>query len=120
MAVDRGVFFHQRIDIRDGDQDPDGAVLRGLRDRELIEIARVVVVDRRPLEAAKVAELGAGSRRSRCDAVGLGDDGSGKVREQPALLHRVVRDPSQRISVEVVSCRHRARRSWDRRVCAEV
>ena len=49
-------FVDQRVDVGDRDEDRLAAPSpRGLRDRELIEIARVVVVDRRPRELAQVA-----------------------------------------------------------------
>ena len=77
VLVDGGVALHERVDVGDGDEDLHAAPLGAgwLRDRELIQVARVVVVDRTPGEvaeiAAAVAARGAGqlsdlrARRSR-------------------------------------------------------
>ena len=55
MAVDRRAGGDQRIDVGDGDEDRRRAIRPRLRGRELVEVARIVVVDRRPEEAAQVA-----------------------------------------------------------------
>ena len=48
MAVDRGPFPHQRVHVCDRHEDSDPAAREGLGDRELVEVAGVVVVDGRP------------------------------------------------------------------------
>jgi hypothetical protein len=46
MIVDRGAALHECVDVRDCDPDADRSVRQRLGDHELIEIARVVIVDR--------------------------------------------------------------------------
>jgi hypothetical protein len=93
MTVERRIPVNQGVDIRDRHQDPDGVALR-LRHRELVEISRVVVVDRRPWEVAKIP--GARVRRRRPgDGVGLRHGLRGKVGQQAAFLHHATRDAPQ-------------------------
>jgi hypothetical protein len=56
MTVDGGAGLHERIDVRDCHEDLHRAVRGRLGHRELIEIARVVVVDRRPQALAQIAD----------------------------------------------------------------
>ncbi len=55
VEVDGRAQLHQGVDVGDGDPDADGAIRLGLGDLDLIEVAAVVVVDRRPEELAQVA-----------------------------------------------------------------
>ena len=81
VAVDRGVLSYQRVDVGDGDKDFHRTARHGFGDRKLIEIARIVVVDRRPEQAAQIANRGAGRRGGLRDLAGLGDDSGRKVRQ---------------------------------------
>ena len=47
-SIDGRVLLHQRVDVGDGDEDAHAAVAGVLGPGELVEIARVVVVDRAP------------------------------------------------------------------------
>ena len=98
VAVDGRVARDERVDVRDGDEDPHRAARERLRDRELIEVTRVVVVDRRPQEAAEVANRAAGARRRRGDGGRLGEDGGREVREESALEHRASRDGTEEVA----------------------
>ncbi len=90
MAVDVRALGHQRIDVGDSDEDRFGTVGGRSRDRKLIEIARVVIVDRGPQQGAQVAHgdvRGSGRVRER---FGFGHDGRREVGQEPALAHRIV------------------------------
>ena len=111
VVVDRGVFPDQRIDVRDRDEDFHRAARRGFGDRELIQILGIVVVDRRPKQAAQIANLRAGRLGGLRYPVCLGDDGQRKVRQQSALEHRVVRDGLESTpAVSVSGCHYREKR----------
>ena len=92
VAVERRTAADQRVDVRDRDEDlhlPGG---QRLGDGELVEVARVVVVDRAPEPVAEVADRGIardGGRRQRAD---LGQDRRREVGLEPALAHRPPRD----------------------------
>ena len=70
VLVDRRALRHERIDVGDGDDEPDIAVGQPLRDLDLVEIARLVVVDRRPGLVAQVLRRRVDGR-GRCQAVEL-------------------------------------------------
>ncbi len=55
VVVDGGTLADDRIHVGDRDQDLDGAAGQALGDGELIEVPRVVVVDRAPEKIAQVA-----------------------------------------------------------------
>ena len=74
MAVDCAIFFYQRVDVGDGDEDFHRTT-HGFGNRELIEIAGIVVIDRRPEQAAQIENRGTGRRGGLRDLVGFGDDG---------------------------------------------
>jgi hypothetical protein len=75
VSVDRGTFFYQRVDVGDGNEDFNRTARHGFSNRELIEIAGIVVIDRRPEQTAQIAHSGAGRRGGLRHLVGLGDDG---------------------------------------------
>jgi hypothetical protein len=72
VPVDRGIISHQHADIGDGDEDFNRAIGHRLGNRELIQIARRVVVNLRPEQPAQIANRGAGRHSSLRDVVGLG------------------------------------------------
>ena len=74
MAVDRGTFFYQCVDVGDGNQDFHRTARLGYGDRKLIEITGIVVIDRRPEQAAHIANRSAGRRGGLRKLVGLGND----------------------------------------------
>ncbi len=92
VTVDRGALLDDRVDVGHRDEDPHRAAVGWRRDRELIEIARIVVVDRRPQQAAKVAERSAGGGRRSRDCVALRHSRDGEIRQQAPLMHRLSRD----------------------------
>ena len=55
VVVDGGVLPDERVDVGDGDEDPHRAAGQRLGDRELVEVARIVVVDRCPRQTAQIA-----------------------------------------------------------------
>jgi hypothetical protein len=48
VTIERGAERYGRVDVRDCYLDLDIAALKRLRDRELVEVPRVVIVDRGP------------------------------------------------------------------------
>jgi hypothetical protein len=48
VAVERRILLYERVDIGVGDRDLHRATRQGFSNRQLIEIARVAIVDRRP------------------------------------------------------------------------
>ena len=94
-----------------GDRDPDrGAAAGGaVRHRELVQIARVVVVDRAPGERAQVA-LGAVGARAVGQGAGLGQRGGREVGLEPVLDHRLPRDAQEQRALGLPGrCHYRAR-----------
>jgi hypothetical protein len=55
VCVKRRAVFHGGVHVGDGDQNLDGVSGEGLGDRELIQIARVIVVDGGPQQAGQIA-----------------------------------------------------------------
>ncbi len=92
VTVDRGTFPDDRVDVGDRDEDFHRAARGRHRDRELIEIARIVVVDRCPEQATKVAERRAGGGRCSGDGVALRHGRAGEIRQQAPLQHRLSRE----------------------------
>jgi hypothetical protein len=82
----------ERIDIRDGYQDSRRAVIGTFTDRQLIEIARIVVVDRAPRKVAPIGHVIAGWS---VKTLGLLDRSRREVRLQAALEHRLARQGCQ-------------------------
>ena len=120
VAVDGGVLLHQRIDVGDGDEDPaPSPAAAGCATVELIEVARIVVVDRNPMQVAQVSNIDAGCRGRSADPVALRDHSRREVRQEPAFPHRLVRDALEVALVETVSRRHR-RRGFRLPLCAAV
>src|SRR6185436_5018513 len=84
-----------------GDRDPHAgrAPRRRLRDRELVEVLRVVVVDRDPQQGPQVADaLVLGGRRPR-DLLQLGLGLAREVGLETALDHGTAGDRAQIVSV---------------------
>jgi hypothetical protein len=57
VIVDGRPAMHQRIDIRNRDEHPDRASGSRLGNRQLIEIARVVVIYRAPQKVAQISDF---------------------------------------------------------------
>ena len=93
MIVDRRAALHERVHVRNGDEDANFAVAGVLRDRELIEIARVVVVDRAPQQLAHVARIILGRLVDRGE---LFLDGGPEVRRETLVAHRLVGNRSEK------------------------
>src|ERR1019366_6000751 len=67
VTIDRGTFLDDRVDVGHRDEKLNRTALGWHRDRELVEIARIVVVDRCPEQATKVAERRASGGRCSGD-----------------------------------------------------
>src|SRR3990172_3370328 len=85
MAVGRGAFLHGGVDVGD---------------RDLVEIAGIVVVDRSPEQAAKIANGRASLGGGPGDGVRLREDRRGEVRPQAALDHRPACDAPELVSAD--------------------
>ena len=103
MPIDRRITRDQRIDIGNGDEDRRLGTA-DLGDRELIQIARVVVVDGAPQKMAQVAPALSGCRVRPVSCrlplfrqlLDLGRGCRRKRRLEPAFQHRLTRDRSER------------------------
>ena len=95
VRVDGGRRLHEPVDVGHRHQHLDGAAGRRLGDRELVQVTRVVVVDRGPQERAEVALGGVADAPGRRHAGDLGHHGRGEVRQEPALGHGPARDGSE-------------------------
>jgi hypothetical protein len=84
VRVDGAAARDQGIDVGDGHEDARRTAAHIVGDRELIEIARVVVVDRRPQPPAQIADVGRG--RPKVGAR-LGQSGRLEIRKQATLEH---------------------------------
>ena len=91
MAVDRRVLPHQGVHVRDRHEDSDPPARERLGDRELVEVAGVVVVDGRPEPIAQVAHVAARIRRP-ADGRHFLLRRRREVRLQAALDHGLARD----------------------------
>jgi len=98
MAVDRRVLPHQRVHVRDRHEDSGPLARERLGDRELVEVAGVVVVDGRPEPIAQVADV-VGRTGRPADGRQLLQRGRREVRLQAALDHGLARDCGQGGSV---------------------
>ena len=58
MIVNRRALFHQRINVGNGDQNFGSAVSQGFGNGELIEIARIVIINRAPQQLGLIANVG--------------------------------------------------------------
>ena len=91
VLVDRAVLRHEGVDVGDADQNANVAVRQALAHLDLIEIARLAVVDRRPEERTQIAlavdegGLVAGERSD------LGDDVALEVGVEPVVGERLPR-----------------------------
>lgn len=90
VLIDGGAGLYQGVDIGHRHADPGGVTRQGFRHRQLIQIARVVVVDRRPPERGQITNglacvVGVTGRRGQC--LKLGNCRGRKVWEQAALEH---------------------------------
>ena len=79
----------------------------GFGDGQLVQVARIVVVDGAPEEVPEIARRLLGPRRRPVDGVELGERLGREIRDEPSLEHRPVGDPSQDGAVlPVVRGRH--------------
>jgi len=118
VPVDRGGLLDQRVDVGDRDEDPHRTVRQLLRDGQLVEVHRVVVVDRHPQRVAQVAETRDGLVRCGLVELGcLGERGVREIRLQRALQHRPARDAAE---IDPGGPRARPGRTLDSHPCAGV
>ena len=57
MGVDAAATAHQRIDIGHRHGEPHAAIGQGFGPGQLVQVERVVVVDREPLAAAQITDV---------------------------------------------------------------
>jgi hypothetical protein len=88
VLVDRRALGHHRIDIGHGDEDLDRAVGQGLAGGELIEVARVVVVDRTPGQRGQIEQACMRIAPRPVDRGQLAGHRRGELGLEPALGHR--------------------------------
>ena len=72
VVVNRGILYDQRVDVGDGDEDFHSTVCCLVRNRKLIEIAGIVVINRTPKQAPQIANRCAGRDGRIRNPVGLG------------------------------------------------
>ena len=90
--VDRAAARDRRVDVGHRDEEAHRAVGKLLGHRQLVEVARVVVVDRDPGEGAQVLDAPVGPGRWPGDRLRLGDDGGREVGLEAARPHGAARD----------------------------
>src|SRR5262249_51519058 len=99
MTIDGRAPGDRSVDIRDRDEQLHVAARQRLGDRQLIEIARVVVVDRAPEEPAQVAHRFLGPARRSDDRLDLRQHVRRELRIEPAFAHGAERDVLQLRSI---------------------
>ena len=95
MAVDRRTSGHQRVDIGHCNQQLDTAVGQRLARGELVEVERVVVVERAPRQRAHVDDARIAVTTGAADRSQFAFDCGRKPGLQPALDHHVVGNANQ-------------------------
>ena len=89
MPIDRRTLRHRRIDVRDRHEDSDVSARQRLGDRQLVEIAGIVVVDRAPRQRAQVARRRLGRARRPRQRRHLGELGRREIGIETASAHRL-------------------------------
>ena len=84
MNIGGGIFFDDRIDISDADEDADVAVGKLLGPLDLVEVAGFGVVNRRPSEVAEIAAGGGGLGGEGLD---FGEDGGREIGLEAVFEH---------------------------------
>ena len=92
VRIDRRSIRDRRIHIGDRHENGDGAIREGLGDRQLIEVARVVIVDRRPQAVAHLAHGRRRFARRTGDGPRLRKRGGRELRRQTVLDHGAAGD----------------------------
>ena len=99
VPIDGRAFGDEGVDVGDRDEHPRRVTGERLGHRQLIEVARVVVVDRAPEELAQVPH-GLFGRLSRCrERRRLGQCVGRKIRIEAAPAHRRDRDVAKAIAL---------------------
>ena len=111
VPIDGRARLHQRVDVGDRDEHLDRPLAHRRGDGELIEVARVVVVDRAPQEIAKVPDRGARVGRGLPDRLGLRLRRGGEIRQESTLGHRPVRDGPELVAIRDAGSIHAAHSS---------
>ena len=96
VLIESAPFFYDRVLIGDRDQDFDGSVRKGLRDRQLIEVQGIVVVNRAPQELSQVLDSRFIRRGRPMDRGQFGEGRPGEIGGESPLQHDPVSDPLQR------------------------
>ena len=98
VAVERAARGHPRIDVGHRHEQLHGRCGEGLRDLQLVEVARVVVVDRRPRQLPEVADARPRLDRPFAEGLGLGEGRRREVGLQAARDHRAPGDGPQLVA----------------------
>ena len=106
VHVDGRARRNRGIDVGYGHEDPDRAARERLGHGELIQVTRIVVVDRAPGQRAQVADPWPPLHGGRCDALQLLADPRREVRLETVVEHRATRDGLQPVG-PVLRYRHR-------------
>ena len=89
MAIDRRSLEYGSVDIGDGDENLHAAAREGVGDRQLIEVSRVVVIDRAPQRRAQVAQRSVGRPRRRVQTRDFGEGVGRKLGLEAVRAHRL-------------------------------
>ncbi len=95
VIVDRRALVDDCVDVGHGDQEARLSPAQVLGDRELIEVAGVVVVDRAPEQLAEIADLALWRGRP-LDPVELLLDGGGEFGLQTTVDHGLLGDVGEK------------------------
>jgi len=95
MQIGRRASGDRRVDVGDRHHHLDIAVGQRLGHRQLIEVARIVVVNRTPEQQPQVPRRSNGRLRGPVQSGDLRDYLRGKVRVESVDTHRLDRDGAQ-------------------------
>ena len=90
VQIDRRQSGDDRIHVGDGHEHFDLVAGQGLGDRQLIEVPRVIVIDRGPEQVPQVADVAVLARGRGFEPGDFGQGIGGEVREQSSFAHGLV------------------------------
>ena len=102
MVLDRRSLAHQGVDVGYRHEDPDRSARIPLCDRQLIEVAGIVIVDGGPRELPQVAKSACRGGGCRPQVSGLKGGLGGELRQQSARAHGLTRDSPQPVQTALV------------------
>jgi len=101
MLVDRRALLHHRVHVGPGHAQPDLTVGKCFAGRQLVEVERIVVVERTPGQRGQIADVRIGVPARAGDRRQLLQQGRRKSRFQAAFAHGVGGDANQ---VDAIAC----------------